>query len=268
LLKDIPVKTVTMYGTPPRTIIDDAQLEHADLILMCSHGRTGLKRLVLGSVAQQVVRQSAIPVLILHEHKEKQSADECDQQPFCILIALDGSAYAETVIQPAAELSALLSYPHPGNLHLIRIIRPILSTNPLDGQTTAQANKEAYDRAGDYLAELTSSIFLTIAPNIPLDVNFSVCCDDDASSRLLSVMAVENLMDRPPLSAIAIATHGRHGIPHWLLGSVTEDILSGTTLPVLLLRHVRDEAEEDQVHTEVSAKKQDAQEPLHSFISS
>lgn len=266
LLKDIPVKTVTMYGTPPRTITDDAQLEHADLILMCSHRRAGLKHLVLGSVAQQVVRQSAIPVLILHEHQEKQSADEHDQPPFRILIALDGSAHAETVIQPAAELSALLSYPHPGNLHLMRVIRPTFSVDPLDNQTTVQTNKEAYDRAGDYLVELTRRIFSTIAPNIPLDVNFSVCCDDDVSARLLSVMDVENLMGTHPLSAIAVATHGRHGIPRWLLGSVTEDILRGTTLPVLVLRHVENEAEKEHVLAEASAKKQDAQEPLRPFI--
>ncbi len=268
LLKDIPVKTVTMYGTPPRTITDDAQLEHADLIVMCSHGRTSLKHLVLGSVAQQVVRQSAIPVLILHEHQEKQPADEHehDQQPFRILIALDGSAHAETVIQPAAELSALLSYPHPGSLHLMRVIKPILSVDPLASQTTAQANKEVYDRTEDYLVGLTSRIFLTIAPNIPLDVNFSVYCDDDVSARLLSVVDIENLMDTPPLSGIAVATHGRHGIPRWLLGSVTEDILGGTTLPVLVLRHVENEAKKEQVLAEASAKKQDAQEPFRPFI--
>ena len=264
LLRDIEVKTATMYGTAPQAIVENAELKHADLIVMCSHRRTGLKRLVLGSVAQQVARDSSIPVLILHAQQDKQLAEENEPQPFRILIALDGSSHAETVIRPAAELSSILSSPNAGNLHLIRIVKPIVSLDAMDSRTIAKANQEVYEQAEKYLEGLTHRIFLTIAPEIPLDINFTVRCDEEIADRLISVA---NLMEVPPLSAIAVATHGRHGIPRWMLGSVTEDILTQTMLPVLVLKHVEDKGDKEKVLTEAATKKPVSQETYHPFIS-
>lgn len=266
-LKDIEVKTATMYGTAPQAIIENAELKHADLIVMCSHGRTGLKRLVLGSVAQQVARDSSIPVLILHARQDKQVTEENEPQPFRILIALDGSSHAETAIRPAAELSSILSSPNAGNLHLIRIVKPIVSLNAMDSRTIAKANRDAYEQAEKYLEGLTRRIFLTIAPEIPLDINFTVRCDEEIADRLISVANVANLMEVPPLSAIAVATHGRHDIPRWILGSVTEDILSQTTLPVLVLKHVEDKGDKGKALTEAATKKPVSLETYHPFIS-
>jgi nucleotide-binding universal stress UspA family protein len=270
LLKDIPLKTAIMHGNPPQLIVQSAELAHEDLIVMCSHGRTGLKRLVQGSVAQQVARYSAIPVLILHEQLEQptaQTTTELEQKPFRVLIALDGSQQAETVIQPAAELSALLSYPQPGNLHLIRIVRPILPLDTLDSKTIARVNKDAYTQAEEYLEGLTRRIFLTIAPNISLDVNFSVRHDEDVAARLVSVVAAENLMEVPPLSAIAVATHGRNGIPRWLLGSVTEEILHRTTLPVLVLKHAEEDKNRDKGLSEAATLKHHVISEYHPLVS-
>ena len=63
-------------GFPPDVILQVAQQHRADLIVMGSHGRSGLRRLFLGSVAESVLRASSIPVLIVHgeEHKAKAAA--------------------------------------------------------------------------------------------------------------------------------------------------------------------------------------------------
>jgi universal stress protein A len=61
----VPHSTVIAHGTPSEEIIRLAQQEGADLIVIATHGRTGLRHLLLGSVAERVVRQASCPVLVV-----------------------------------------------------------------------------------------------------------------------------------------------------------------------------------------------------------
>ena len=62
------VRCSVWYGAPAPAIIEAATLNRADLIVMMTHGRSGLGRLVLGSVAESVVRGSMTPILLLRAH--------------------------------------------------------------------------------------------------------------------------------------------------------------------------------------------------------
>ena len=59
------VKTAVWYGAPASAIVEAARVEKADLIVMTTHGRSGLGRLILGSVAEAVVRGTSTPILLL-----------------------------------------------------------------------------------------------------------------------------------------------------------------------------------------------------------
>jgi len=59
----VPVRTAVLLGTPANTIVETARTDGADLIVVGSHGRTGLERVLLGSVAERIVRTSPCPVL-------------------------------------------------------------------------------------------------------------------------------------------------------------------------------------------------------------
>jgi nucleotide-binding universal stress UspA family protein len=61
----VHVETSVWYGAPAASIVDAAKAQHADLIVMTSHGRSGLERLIMGSVAESVLRGTATPVLLL-----------------------------------------------------------------------------------------------------------------------------------------------------------------------------------------------------------
>lgn len=61
------VRCSVWYGAPAAAIIDAARLNHADLIVMMTHGRSGLGRLVMGSVAESVLRGTTTPILLLRE---------------------------------------------------------------------------------------------------------------------------------------------------------------------------------------------------------
>lgn len=61
------MKTVVRFGDPGREITRYAETVHAGLIVVASHGRTGLQRLLIGSVADRVVRLAHCPVLVLKQ---------------------------------------------------------------------------------------------------------------------------------------------------------------------------------------------------------
>lgn len=61
------------YGDPMEEILDHVTRDHIDLIAMATHGRTGLKRVVLGSVAEQVLRRSPVPMLLLRSHPPEEA---------------------------------------------------------------------------------------------------------------------------------------------------------------------------------------------------
>src|SRR5947209_4565471 len=95
ILEGIPVETTIIPGSAGMTILDTAKEEKIDIIVMSSHGETGFKRFVLGSVAQYVSRHSSVPVLILQgDETDPLSALGDPKQPsrsITGLVASDGS---------------------------------------------------------------------------------------------------------------------------------------------------------------------------------
>ena len=122
-LEGIKTTIIVLQGAPAEAILEEAHSQAADLIVISSQGHTGLKRWVLGSVAQKVARHSSVPVLVLHEHAGILTNMHPEgTRAVRILVALDGSALAEAVLEPAAYLSAALSAPQPGALHLTQVL--------------------------------------------------------------------------------------------------------------------------------------------------
>jgi nucleotide-binding universal stress UspA family protein len=68
------LRTLLQSGRPAEAIVDTAKRTRADLVVMATHGRTGVSRLLLGSVAERVVRTAPCPVLTLHAPSKKPSA--------------------------------------------------------------------------------------------------------------------------------------------------------------------------------------------------
>jgi nucleotide-binding universal stress UspA family protein len=60
---DLPVETATVEGVPKATILDYVEDERMDMVVMGTHGRTGLDHYLIGSVAEKVVRRSPVPVV-------------------------------------------------------------------------------------------------------------------------------------------------------------------------------------------------------------
>ena len=143
-LAEIHILTDDMFGAPAQDILAFARSRRVDLIVLCSHGRTGFKHWVLGSVAYQLIHQSTIPVLVLRAGEPTLSR-AVTTRPLCALIALDGSPLAEAVLAPAANLVAGLAAPAQGALHLTQVVKHIVTT--AEEGFVDELNEEAVERA-------------------------------------------------------------------------------------------------------------------------
>jgi nucleotide-binding universal stress UspA family protein len=236
-LQGIPTERLVVFGSPATTILDVAEEYHADMIALCSHGRTGFTRWALGSVAQHVARHSPVPVLVLRDGGTLPTDRHADFEHLPrVLVPLDGSALAEEALAPAAALAAALTAPAPGALHLVRVVQ-------IPGEDVGPAiRSELLREARTYLTETTERLRSGIGTERELTVTWSVAVDMDVAGGILRVAESGDDTEGAGVfggcDVIAIATHGRTGLAHWTIGSITERVLSAAKLPLLIVRPV------------------------------
>lgn len=212
---------------------------NADLIIMCSHGRTGFSRWALGSVAERIADGSSVPTLIIHEHGPVPTGRLDPMRPLRILVPLDGSDAALSALDPAASLVAGLAAPDPGALHMMRVVRP-----PANEQTGVYSFERQMEHAKHSLSRMAENVRYGIAApsvaHLNMDVTYSVTSDQDVAHAILHI--AENGEDADGWGGvfggddiIAMATHGRTGFDYLTLGSITKRVLHATKLPVLIV---------------------------------
>lgn len=238
MLAGIKTTTEVLFGLPAQHILAAAESRMADLIVICSHGRTGFTRWVLGSVAHQLVHQSAVPVLVLRESESASLLSHLDAaRSLCALVPLDGSPLAETALVPAAYLTAALAAPARGALHLAQVVK-ILPATAQEG-FVSELNEEALQRARTYLATAGEHLQATVK-DLKLSITSSVELEADVASALVRLAEYggegKKSGEVRRCDLIAISTHGRGGLERWVMGSVTERILNTTKLPMLIVR--------------------------------
>ncbi len=238
--------TEVSNGQPAQLILAVASSQSleappVDLIILCSHGATGFTRWALGSVAQKVARHSPVPVLILQERGGVPTAlHPGSMRSVRVLVPLDGSSLAEAALTPAAYLSAALSAPAEGALHLVRVLR--LPTMYEYGQkdSLAEAKEQGALVAHTYLRAVKQRLHEGNLAGLKLSVASSVVVNMDVAAMLLGIAEggeyVEEVEVAHSCDVIALATHGRSGLERWVVGSVTERILGATKLPLLIVR--------------------------------
>jgi nucleotide-binding universal stress UspA family protein len=240
-LAGIKVETTALFGAAAQTLLSMATMFKADLVVMTSQGKTGMKRWLLGSVAQKVARHSPIPVLVLHETGTMPVGARPDGSPLRALVTLDGSVLAKSALEPAAQLIAALSAPAPGALHLLRVVKsPPVDEKKTDPDSVEHGQEQALHTAKTSMQSIVEHLREGPVGKLKLALTWSVALDDDVAGAIIRV--AESGEDAAGAGApgrcdvVAMATHGRTGLQHWMLGSVTERVLSATRLPLLIVR--------------------------------
>ncbi|MDQ2905456.1 MAG: universal stress protein [Chloroflexota bacterium] len=241
-LAGVETKTEVLFGLSAQTILSAAGPNETDLIIICSHGDTGFKRWVLGSVAEKVARHAPIPVLVVREGGPVPAGPHPDAtRPLRALVALDGSALAKAVIEPAAYLIAALAAPAQGALHLTRVVKPVASDS---GEKDSAEREQFLYKAKQYLSStvdhLREGLVAPAVAELKVPVTWSVAVDTDVAAALIRL--AENGEDAEGAGVfggcdiIAMATHGHGGVQRWAMGSITERVLGATKLPLLIVR--------------------------------
>ena len=238
-LTGISIETKVVMGAAAQVIEEIACEEEADLVVLCSHGDTGFKRWLLGSVAQGLSRACRVPVLILHE--EGSAPDSAFPDPLRPLrsivaqVTLDGSEFAEAAILPSAKLVAALAAPVQGVLVLTRVV-------PLAAQgNTPETRELALNEAKTYLRQ-ASQKYTDVARQYNLSLRTAIATGKEVADALIRSAEQGDTVEGGRLAGgcdlIAITTHGRGGLPRLAFGSVTEHLLGVTRLPLLVV-HTR-----------------------------
>jgi nucleotide-binding universal stress UspA family protein len=262
-LTGIPTEMDLAAGAIPPTIFSTARREHVDLAVMCSRGITGLKRWMVGSVAQEAIHHSPVPMLVLNEHGSAFPAPDA-AHPLRILVALDGSVQSEMVLEPALQLIAALAAPAWGVLHLLRIVDLPSAYGKLRSQAHISDSMlgEARHEAEAYLKVLADRLYAGTPADLELTITSSVAVSTDVAGTMIKTAEqAEGPGHLGGCDLMAMATHGREGLQRLVRGSVTEHVLGATKLPLLMLRPPEAEAAHAQAAETTKTKVPELQAP-------
>ncbi|HZI77079.1 MAG TPA: universal stress protein, partial [Gemmatimonadales bacterium] len=217
------VSSAVLQGIPvAQTLATYTRELGADLVIMTTHGRGGLRRAWLGSVTDQSVRSSEIPILVIRARQEGAAEPATELRE--IVVPLDGSPLAEAALKPAIELGRLWD----AELSLVQIVRPIILTAPhltfpsgYSEQVTAIRRELAQDYIRDVAERLRES---------GVKANGVAVIAGSVPETLIDLAAPERT------SLMVVATHGRGGMKRLMLGSVADKLVRGAKVPLLVVR--------------------------------
>lgn len=214
------VQTGVAVGDPAQRILDTAANVGAGTIVMVSHGRGAVGRLIHGSVADRVARESIVPVMVVR-------AAEVAPGPVGItrlVVPLDGSPFAEQSVPVAIEISRRLGTP----LYLVRAVDPAELMPPAVGMGEAipfeiydDAEKEMEQAARDYLDGIAQTLR---GQGLPV-----------ATAVLSGPPAAAIVETTQPGDVVVLCSHEQTGVMRWLLGSVAEQLTREDQSPVILV---------------------------------
>ncbi len=210
-------RVLVRAGRPADAILAAAREVSASVIALSTHGRTGFNRLVLGSVAEEVVRAASTPALLLRAGAPPPGRPVLERP----LVGYDGSDLAWR----AVEALALLGRDRPpGRVDLLAVydVAPFRAAEADPGiERLLAAQRDA----------LWTQVERAVARAGHLGLEATGAVREGRPSTVLLEEA-----ERGANTALVVATHGRTALTRWIFGSVAEELLHASPLPLLVVR--------------------------------
>ncbi len=217
--RSVPLTSKLKLGLAAQEILTSIDEEKPDLVVMGTHGRTGLQHVLLGSIAERVVRASTVPVMTIREpHTDDKQPSALTADVKKIACAIDFSDASDKALSTASMLARRLG----AELHLVHVCA-----------TLAYAiASESYTVKPDLVRELKAHL------KTELDALAAAQARPDlkVTSQLIEGVPYKAIQEAARTShcdMIVVGTHGRTGFEHLLLGSVAERVVRTSTLPVI-----------------------------------
>lgn len=221
-----PVKVTLLVGPVGPTLGDHIAARVPDLVVMATHGRGGLSRVWLGSVAGELVRNASTPLLLVRP--EESGSRTQPARPFGrVLIPLDGSGAAEEAIEHAITVAG----DEGVEFLLLHVMTPIV----LIGEASSfayPAEVELREGAESYLGDIADRVRAR-----------GYAVDTRVLRHAQPARAILECADESRVDLIAMETHGRGGVERLMMGSVADKVVRAANVPVLLHRPRLDAAQ-------------------------
>jgi nucleotide-binding universal stress UspA family protein len=216
-----PTECRIVRGTPAEAILNSMSKDQGTLIAMATHGRSGMKRWLLGSVAEKVLRHTTNPLFLVRAASAQTSPQRIINS---IIVPLDGSALAEQILPTVSNWAQALDV----EVTLIRAFE--LPASAYYGKEDYLPDYDAMrermrKEAADYLKGKAHSL---VAAGVRTVSTSSI--EGPGAAEIISYARTA------PRAVIAMSTHGRSGVQRWILGSVTEKVVRHADDPVLVVR--------------------------------
>jgi len=217
-----------LINDPAAEILDYADKEDFNMIIMATHGRTGITRWVLGDTANKVARAFSCPLLLVRAKTEVPKTVHTKK----ILVTLDGSKEGESVLPFVENLASKLK-PEIHLLHVVELLfhvyaYPAAAGYGGDGIVRIPFNEEEmkpFREAGHkYIKSVSDKLTEKGFPNT-MEVRVGTPGEEiiEAESEI-----------KPDI--VVMSTHGHSGFGRWEHGSITDKVLHGGAVPLLLVR--------------------------------
>jgi len=221
VLKKAITGSSTIVNHPAESILDYADKEGISLIVMSTHGRTGIQRWALGSTAEKVLSASSHPILLVRANIDIQKEISFDN----ILVPLDGSKQSEVVLSYVDNIAAKLK----SKVILLHVI-----VQPYHCYATSEGcvevpytNEELEARKRDATSNLERAGASLTGHGIKTSNQIKIGKVDKE---------IIKLAEEPEIDIVAMSTNGQSGYSRWGHGGVADKVLHGGNKPLLLVR--------------------------------
>jgi nucleotide-binding universal stress UspA family protein len=238
---DLEIDRILLEGSAAERIIAFAQSENVDLIVISSHGQSGLSEWNISSVVQKVILGAYIPALVVRAYRP--GPDGLTEMSYRrVLVPLDGSRRAESVLSLAASLAGSRS----STLLLAQVVeepeapRRIAMTDE-EQELIDRLTKLNRQRAREYLETVASRLSVHTETYV-LDGNTPV--------------ALHGLVETQDVNLVVLNAHGYSGEAVWPYGSVALNFIAYGTTPLLIMQDIpREEMEETAAEKAAQERK-------------
>ena len=207
-------KALEREGDPAVEILAAARDEQVSLIAMSTHGRSGVARLVRGSVAERVLRGAQVPVLLVNPFTQPSNDGGALRR---ILVPVDASNLSTSVLPEVTELAKV----YDAHVILFHVCAPSASDSPLAERREAERKAELREQMEPHLARLDAE---------GVAASFRVVFEFGAAEQILAAAEASDV------DLVALTTHGASGLSRWLFGSVAEHVVRECRAPLLIKR--------------------------------
>jgi nucleotide-binding universal stress UspA family protein len=219
---NIAVDYKILKGDPPEEIVDYADKNKIDLIILSTQGKGGIKRWSLGNVANKVVGATRKQVMLIRAKGTR--SDVYHDRLVKVLVPVDGSRESESILQSVTYLAAKL------NLEITIFHMWTGSYQSFLTQDMLQRSDEIRKKEKTYTDKLGAKL---TRQGLRVNTIFSETFQNGEAAEIIKVAEEGNY------SMVAMATHGRSGVGRWIFGSNANKVLNEGSTPLLLVRPVK-----------------------------